>query len=108
MYKGNKVEKIQYIKVRKEKGQDLLRLISNKFKKTPLIDKKSKVVRENDFILFPIIENKILIEILVNLINNFDFECPNCHAKFNQPSIPLPSSSMYYKCPFCGMIMEGL
>ena len=88
MFKGNKVEKIQYIKVRKEKGQDLLRLISNKFKKTPLIDKKSKVVRENDFILFPIIENKILIEILVNLINNFDFELiskekvPNTKYKF--------------------------
>jgi len=39
----------------------------------------------------------------------FDYECPDCHGKFNQPAMPpTVSSSICYKCPFCGRIMEGM
>ncbi len=38
----------------------------------------------------------------------FNYECPDCHGKFNQPAIPTVTSSIYYKCPFCGRAMEGL
>ena len=38
----------------------------------------------------------------------FNYECPDCHGKFNQPSIPSVTSSIYYKCPFCGRFMEVL
>ena len=38
----------------------------------------------------------------------FNYECPDCHGKFNYAAIPAITSSLYYKCPFCGRIMEGL
>jgi hypothetical protein len=38
----------------------------------------------------------------------FNYECPDCHGKFNQPSYPAVTSSICYKCPFCGRLMEGL
>lgn len=41
-------------------------------------------------------------------IQQFNYECPDCHGRFNQPSIPAVTSSLFYKCPFCGRIMEGL
>lgn len=39
----------------------------------------------------------------------FNYECPNCKGKFNQPGIDF-NSSIYgsKRCPFCGMEMEGL
>ena len=40
--------------------------------------------------------------------SQFNYECPNCRGKFNNPTIPAVYSSLYYKCPFCGMLMEGL
>jgi len=43
-----------------------------------------------------------------NYPQQFNYECPDCHGKFNQPSIPAVTSSIYYKCPFCGRFMEGL
>ena len=41
-------------------------------------------------------------------LSQFNYECPDCHGKFNYPSIPSVTSSIYYKCPFCGRLMEGL
>jgi hypothetical protein len=38
----------------------------------------------------------------------FNYECPDCHGKFNYAVIPVITSSLYYKCPFCGRTMEGL
>lgn len=38
----------------------------------------------------------------------FNYECPDCHGKFNIPATPGVSSTCLYKCPFCGKVMEGL
>lgn len=38
----------------------------------------------------------------------FNYECPDCHGKFNQPSVPAVTSSLYYRCPFCGRHMPGI
>ncbi len=38
----------------------------------------------------------------------FNYECPDCKGKFNSPAIPAVSSSIIYKCPFCGRLMQGL
>lgn len=38
----------------------------------------------------------------------FNYECPSCHGKFNQPSVPLVAASLYYRCPHCGRHMSGL
>jgi len=39
---------------------------------------------------------------------SFNYECPDCHGKFNQPSVPTVTSSLYYRCPFCGRHMPGI
>lgn len=41
-------------------------------------------------------------------VTQFNYECPDCKGRFNSPAIPSVSSSLYYKCPFCGRIMEGM
>jgi len=38
----------------------------------------------------------------------YNYKCPTCHGEFNYPSVPSVTSSLYYKCPFCGKLMEGL
>ncbi|MFH0806067.1 MAG: hypothetical protein V1901_04280 [Patescibacteria group bacterium] len=38
----------------------------------------------------------------------FNYECPDCKGKFNSPAIPAVTSSIVYKCPFCGRIMKGI
>ena len=41
----------------------------------------------------------------------FNYECPECHGKFNYPAISYTNTTnnyLIYKCPFCGQIMEGL
>ena len=55
-----------------------------------------------------------------NYIQQFNYECPDCHGKFNNPNNKLveevnyglthcPKTSYYtYVCPFCGRIMKGL
>jgi len=40
--------------------------------------------------------------------SNYNYKCPDCNGEFNTPSTPGITSSLYYKCPFCGRIMEGM
>jgi hypothetical protein len=35
----------------------------------------------------------------------FNYECPHCHGKFNYPSY---KNGYTQVCPFCGLKMEGL
>lgn len=39
-----------------------------------------------------------------------NYECPDCHGKFNSPAIEYPTTStkLISKCPFCGRLMLGL
>jgi len=39
---------------------------------------------------------------------SFNYECPDCHGRFNFSAIPSVTSSLVYKCPFCGKEMKGL
>ena len=50
------------------------------------------------------------VSVNFNKINEtyFNYKCPDCKGEFNTPSTPGITSSLYYKCPFCGRIMEGL
>ena len=51
-------------------------------------------------------------------VQSFNYECPDCHGKFNQPvikQIPQVNCSdtgvawkIIHNCPFCGRLMEGL
>jgi predicted amidophosphoribosyltransferase len=39
----------------------------------------------------------------------FNYECPECHGKFNTPGyINYGNSVFVWKCPFCGRKLEGL
>ncbi|MFX0071502.1 MAG: hypothetical protein ACFFAO_10470 [Candidatus Hermodarchaeota archaeon] len=52
----------QYIKIKKKEAQLFLNLIRKEFKKKLLINHKLKILKEDDYILFPLIDNKLLIE----------------------------------------------
>ncbi|MFX0024866.1 MAG: class I SAM-dependent methyltransferase family protein [Candidatus Hermodarchaeota archaeon] len=68
-------EKIRYLKVKKADAQKLLNFIKKKHKFEKIIDKGKQILSESDFVLFPLIENKEIVEILIdNYKNNFTFE----------------------------------
>jgi DNA-directed RNA polymerase subunit RPC12/RpoP len=43
-----------------------------------------------------------------SLPQQYNYKCPTCQGEFNYPSVPSVTSSLYYKCPFCAKLMEGL
>lgn len=41
--------------------------------------------------------------------DSMNYECPDCHGKFNEPSYGSGyQNNLTPKCPFCGKIMKGL
>lgn len=62
-------QKIQYLKIKKENGQEFIKLINREFKNDQIIDRKYKIFIENDFILFPLIDNEDLINRMKNVID---------------------------------------
>ena len=66
--RDNDTKDIQYLKIKKENGQTLIKLLNKKFKNQKIIDKKHKILRENDYILFPLIENKDFLDNLIESI----------------------------------------
>ena len=56
--RDNDTKDIQYLKTKKETGQTFINLLNKKFKNQKIIDKKYKILRENDYLLFPLIENR--------------------------------------------------
>ncbi len=83
--KNNDTKKIQYLRIKKENGQVLIRLIKSEFKNKSIIDKKKKVLHEEQFILFPLIENKDLIDNLITIIEKkIKFDLVHKKGIFNQ------------------------
>ena len=42
-------------------------------------------------------------------IKQFNYECPDCHGKFNTAvCVNDGTSAFVWGCPFCGRLMEGL
>lgn len=62
-------QKIQYLKIKKENGQEFIKLINREFKNDQIINRKYKIFIENDFILFPLIDNEDLINRMKNVID---------------------------------------
>ena len=70
-----KTKDIKYLKIKKDNGQRFIKLISKNFKNHELIDKKHKILREKDYVFFPLIENNYLIDRLIESIGkDFDFQ----------------------------------
>ncbi|MFX1393090.1 MAG: class I SAM-dependent methyltransferase family protein [Promethearchaeota archaeon] len=70
-----KTKDIKYLKTKMDNGQRFIKLISKNFKNHELLDKKFKILRENNYIFFPLIENDYLIDKLTESIGkDFDFQ----------------------------------
>ncbi len=65
-----KNKNLQYIKIKREIAQDLINLIERKFKTKSLLNKKYKVLKENDYIFFPIEEGMANKKEFSELVNN--------------------------------------
>ncbi|MFX1323563.1 MAG: class I SAM-dependent methyltransferase family protein [Promethearchaeota archaeon] len=67
----NKKAEIRFIKLRRKDSQYFIQKVKDNFKLETIIDKKYKVMHENNYALFPLVENKELISELIKFINNF-------------------------------------
>jgi ribosomal protein L37AE/L43A len=46
---------------------------------------------------------------IIEVIQQFNYECPDCKGKFNNSVyVDNGTSAFVWKCPFCGRKMEGL
>lgn len=66
---SKKVE-INFIKLRKIDSQCFIRLIKDNFKVDTVINKKYKISHEDKYVLFPLVENKEIIDKLIKTISN--------------------------------------
>ncbi|MFX1259900.1 MAG: class I SAM-dependent methyltransferase family protein [Promethearchaeota archaeon] len=70
-----KEKEISYIKIEKINGQAFINLICKQFKNQKIIDKRYKILKKSDYILFPLIENHELINLLITTIEKkYNFE----------------------------------
>jgi len=64
---NNKAE-TKFIKLKKKDAQQFIKSLKNKFKNVQFINQKYKIFYENDYILFPLVENRELIEKLTDFV----------------------------------------
>lgn len=64
---NNKAE-TKFIKLKKKDAQQFIKSLKNKFKNVQFINQKYKIFYENDFILFPLVENQEIIEKLTDFV----------------------------------------
>jgi tRNA (guanine37-N1)-methyltransferase len=81
----NNNQDITYIKLKKKDGQKFIDFIKNYFKNTQIVNHKFKTLYENDFILYPIIEDSDIIDIANNLLDKqINFELISKKGKPNE------------------------
>ncbi|MHA2007429.1 MAG: class I SAM-dependent methyltransferase [Promethearchaeota archaeon] len=66
--KTKKVE-INFLKLKKSLGQQFIKIVKDRFKTESVINRKYKVSREDNYILFPLEANKEIIDKLINAIS---------------------------------------
>jgi len=64
----NSKAEILYIKLKREDGQAFINFIKNIIKNAEFINQKFKILHENEYILFPITNNQVLIDKITTLI----------------------------------------
>ncbi|MFX1337107.1 MAG: class I SAM-dependent methyltransferase family protein [Promethearchaeota archaeon] len=65
----------KYLKIEKIKGQEFLKIMNRKFKNRSVIDKRYKILKEKENLLFPLIDNEEKINLLFRLIEDkFSFK----------------------------------
>lgn len=86
---NNSKANILYIKVKAGDGQIFINFLKKQFRNTQIIDQKFQILHENDNILYPIIDNQVLIDHVIKLVDKeiiFDL--------ISKPGIP----NEMYKC----------
>lgn len=85
----NKKEEISFLKLKKTNAQYFIQIIKDQFKDDSIIDQKYKIEHMNNDILFPLVDNKDVIDKLIKVIENLiQFELvskegiPNPNFKF--------------------------
>jgi len=63
-------DKVLFIKLKKSSGQEFLKLINRVFGKRPVINQKIKIIHESKHVLFPLIDDDMLIDTLKKSIGN--------------------------------------
>jgi tRNA (guanine37-N1)-methyltransferase len=63
-------KQIRFIKIDKINGQDFIRSINTHFKNQPIIDKRYKILKEKEIILFPLLDNNEMINDLVKFLED--------------------------------------
>ncbi len=66
---NNSQAEILFIKLKTKDGQTFINFLRNKFKNTQFIDQKFKILHENDNILFPIVNDQVLIDKVILLVD---------------------------------------
>ncbi len=58
---SNNKQDITYIKLKKEDGQQFINSIKENLKNTQIVNPKFKILHENDYILYPIVEDQDIL-----------------------------------------------
>ncbi len=79
------IKEIKYLKVKKAEGQKALNLIKINFKKYSVINQKYKTLYDDEFIFFPLEDNKDLIEkVIISIGNKIEIEIINKFGIINE------------------------
>ncbi len=79
------IKEIKYLKVKKAEGQKALNLIKVNFKKYSVINQKYKTLYDDEFIFFPLEDNKDLIEkVIISIGNKIEIEIINKFGIINE------------------------
>jgi len=60
---------VLYIKLKMKEGQAFIDFLKHKFKNTQFINQRFKILYEDEYILFPIVNNQVLIDEITSLVD---------------------------------------
>lgn len=66
----NKKDEIKFLKLKKRDAQYFIQVVKDQFKNDSIIDQKYKIEYKENFILFPLIENREIIDKLAEILEN--------------------------------------
>ncbi|UCD01787.1 MAG: class I SAM-dependent methyltransferase family protein [Promethearchaeota archaeon] len=82
---NNKNPEIPYIKLKKKDGQYFINFIKSNLESIPFINHKFKTLHENDYILFPIFQNQVLIDVIIKKLDRqINLEIISQRGKLNK------------------------
>ncbi|MBY9010474.1 MAG: methyltransferase, partial [Candidatus Lokiarchaeota archaeon] len=80
MNKSNK-EQTQFVKIKQEFAEKFLKLLKTKLPNEPFLDRRTKVIHEGAYVLFPLINDVEKVKLLIREISNqLNFELVNAEG----------------------------